>query len=278
MIEVPGSYSINWPRAASITWLFLIDSPLFLIVLGDWIISGDRSLLRCPRHLWLLSALAVAIPFSAISVAKVGGWYNNWLPALVSMMTFSILRLPALLRRLEDPAASWRWRLMTGTFLASLILMTIFPKVTKTLIEPVTPWDAGYGRIIAMAARLPGTVICPEEPTIPLYAKGHLGRSVYVEEDNHPVGGTWPTSIPEPVLAELGAADYVINVAATNGWHDAITAEHLRDFGFEPAEPSPADSESYRIWRRRTTASAENSGRTAFHIEGEYAPDRPLPQ
>ncbi len=278
MIEVPKSFSINWPRAASITWLFLIDSPLFLIVFGDWIINDDGSLRRSPRLLWILSVLAVAIPFSAISVAKVGGWYNCWLPALLSMMTFCILRLPVLLRRLEDPASPLRGRLMFGAFLASLILMTTFPSVTKKLIEPVTPWDASYARIIARAARLPGTVICPEEPTIPLYAKGQVGCNIYVEEDNRPVDGTWLMSIPEPVQDELRGANYVINVEATESWHDPITAKHLRDFGFEPAEPLAADSESYRIWRRKTVDTSENPGRTAFHDASESTPDRPFPQ
>jgi hypothetical protein len=278
MIDVPRSYSINWPRAASITWIFLIESPLFLILFGDWIISGEGTRRGSPRLLWLLSALAVAIPFSAVSVAKVGGWYNCWLPALLSMMAFCVLRLPVFLGRLEDPASPLRSRFLTGSFLAALLLMTTFPLVTKKLVEPVPAWDASYGEVVAMAARLPGTVICPEEPTIPLYAKGHAGRNIYGEEDARPVNGAGPTSIPEPVQVELRGADYVIDVAATEGWHDPIHAHQLRDLGFEPAEHLPAVSASYRFWRRKTIHPAKDPGRVAFRGESESNPDRPLPQ
>ena len=101
MIAVPGAYSINWARAAKFFWEFLLDSPLFLVVLAELFILGDRSVREDPRVRWLMAVLAVAIPFSAVSYAKIGGWPNSLLPALLAMMALCALRLPHLLKRLE---------------------------------------------------------------------------------------------------------------------------------------------------------------------------------
>src|SRR5206468_1051460 len=73
MIVVPKAFALNLPRAARVGWEFLIYSPLFLILVGEWIVSGERSLRKCPRILWLFSALVVAIPYGAVTTAKVGG-------------------------------------------------------------------------------------------------------------------------------------------------------------------------------------------------------------
>ncbi len=109
MVEVPGAYRVNWPRAVKFLWELLLDSPLFLLVFGEWLVFGARSLQADPRVRWLLAVLAVAIPFSAVSHAKVGGWPNCLLPALLAMMAFCVLRLPALFRRVENaPAAAPR--------------------------------------------------------------------------------------------------------------------------------------------------------------------------
>ena len=65
--------------------------------------------------------LAVAVPFSAVSHAKIGGWPNSLLPALLAMMAFCVLRLPRLLTRLEDPVSPLSSRLVFGSFLALLL-------------------------------------------------------------------------------------------------------------------------------------------------------------
>ena len=174
MIAVPGAYSINWARAAKFFWELLLDSPLFLVVLAELFIFGDRLTREDPRVRWLLAALAVAIPFSAVSYAKIGGWPNSLLPALLAMMALCVLRLPHLLERLERRALSRARQLALGAFLAVLLLMTTFPHLTwgNGLIVPRSRWDKDYREALAVAGRLPGTVVCPEDPTIPFYGNG----------------------------------------------------------------------------------------------------------
>src|SRR5262249_2318914 len=61
MVEVPGAYAIDWPRVAKFAWELLLDSPLFLVLLGEWIVFDGGSLRADPRVLWLMAILAVAV-------------------------------------------------------------------------------------------------------------------------------------------------------------------------------------------------------------------------
>ena len=258
--------AVEWPRVAKAGWEFLINSPIFLVLVGEWIVSGEWPLRKSPRVLWLMSVLAVTIPYGALTSTKDGGWCNSLLPALLPMAAFCALRFPVLLRRLDDSAAHLQARLAFGSFVAVLMLMTTFPHVTKYTIEPASSRDAGYDEIISLAARLPGTVICPEEPTIPLYAKGHTGLSVYAELDTRLVHGIWPTTIPDPVVTEIRGADYVVNVTVTNGWEDPIRNEHLLDLGFEPTDDPAFNPGGYRLWRRKGSSSETISSRTVLNL------------
>jgi len=260
MIEVPGAYSINWPRATKYLWELLLDSPLFLVLLAEWLLLDDGSPRNDPRVSWLLAVLAVAIPFSAVSHAKVGGWPNSLLPALLAMMTFCILRLPRLLSRLDDPTRALSSRLVFGSFLALLLLMTTFPHLTYAngLIVSASPWDQAYWKAVALARELPGTVVCPEDPTIPLHAKRYAGQNFFSEKDAHPRNGRWPEAMPARALAEMRGADYVVDV--TNYWGDNIDDKLLEDLGFEPAGDVALDPGCYKIWRRKAAARAADAG------------------
>jgi hypothetical protein len=253
MIEVPGAYAINWPRATKFLWELLLDSPLFLLLFAEWLFDDQGSLRQDPRVRWLMAVLAVAIPFCAVAHAKVGGWPNSLLPALLAMMAFCILRLPRLLTRLGDSVSPLPARLAFGSFLAVLLLMTTFPHLTYAngLLVPRSPWDQEYWKAVALARGLPGTVICPEDPTIPLHAKQYVGQNFFSEKDAHPLGGRWPDAIPERILAECRAADYVIDVI--NYWGENIDDNFLEDLGFEPAKGVALDPACYKVWRRAAT-------------------------
>jgi hypothetical protein len=252
MVEVPGAYSINWPRAVKFLWELLLDSPLFLLLFAEWLFAERGSLRTDPKILWLMAVLVVTIPFCSVAHAKIGGWPNSLLPALLTMMAFCILRLPRLLKHLDDTATPLRSRLFFGGFLAVLLLMTTFPHLTyaKALFVPSAPWDPEYWKAVAVARQLPGTVVCPEDPTIPLHAKKYAGQNFFSEKDAHPERGGWPEAIPPRVVAECRRADYVIDV--TNYWGENIDAKVLANFGFEPAQCVALDPACYRVWRRKS--------------------------
>jgi hypothetical protein len=249
MVVVPGGYAVNWPRAAKFLWELLLDSPLFLLVFGEWLVAERGSSGRDPRVRWLLAVLAVALPFSVVARAKVGGWSNSLLPALLAMAAFAALRLPKVLARVEGAGTPGWARLAYGGFLASLLLMTTFPHLTydNNLLVAASSRDREYWRTVAVARGLPGRVVCPEDPTIPLYAKRYAGQNVYGERDARPAGGTWPAGIPQTVLAELAAADFVVDLT---DYSEHIGGERLEELGFEPDPSVVPPLEHYKIWRR----------------------------
>jgi hypothetical protein len=114
--------------------------------------------------------------------------------------------------------------------------------------------------------------VCPEEPTIPLYAKGFAGRSVFAERDTRPVNGNWPTAIPDTVMAECREADYVVDVA--DYWQDPIKESSLRTLGFEPAPGMSGDLRCYLIWRRMSLDMTSSQSRTTLNETHDDPPDR----
>jgi hypothetical protein len=271
MIEVPGAYHRDWAGAVKYAWELLADSSLFLVLLGEWILLDGSALRRDPRVLWLLAVLAVAVPVSVVSYAKVGGAPNSLLPALLAMMAFCILRLPRILGRLEGSALPRHVRWMFGTLLALTLLMTTFPR--PGVLATASPWDGAYAQAIAAAARLPGTVICPEDPTIPLYAKQYAGRGLFAERDARPVDGTWPRALTPPIVAEFRAADYVVDVQ--DYWDDLVDAPLLRELGFAPMDGDALDPSPYRIWCRAATGAATTAPRTALSLPDPGPGHRP---
>jgi hypothetical protein len=252
MIAVPGAYSINWARAAKYFWELMLDSPLFLVVLAELVLFGDRLRREDPRVRWLLAVLAIAVPFSAISHAKVGGWPNSLLPALFGMMAFCVLRLPHIVKRLEERSRTTTGRLALGSFLAVLLLMTTFPHLTwgNGLIVPRSRWDKDYRMTLAVAGGLPGNVVCPEDPTIPFYGNGYVGLSLFSEKDARAVRGLWPLEMPEPVLEEMRKADFVVDVREY--WGENVDDDLLESLGFQTMDVESIDPDCYRIWRKTT--------------------------
>ena len=247
MIEVPRAYAIDWASAAKRVWQLLIESPLFLVLIGLWIVRDGASLRRDGRTRWVLAVLAVAVPSGAIAYAKFGGAANSMLPALLAIMAFCALRLPAVMGRSDDAASPFPARWMLGAFLGLLLLMTTFPHAPVIVTPP--PWDGAYRTVVALAAGLPGTVICPEDPTIPLHARQRPGRSLIAELDAHPRAGTWSTGLPDGILADLRGADYVVDVL--NYWNAHLDETALRDLNFTPVAGASLDPHYYRIWRRQ---------------------------
>ena len=118
-------------------------------------------------------------------------------------------------------------------------------------------WDAEYSQAIAIARQLPGTVVCPEDPTIPFYARGYLGYNVYSENDAHLVNGVWPDRPTAAVLAEIRAADYALDHC-----HYPEVGERLfRELNFEPVQDSPLDPKCYRLWRRKPDRAVLSASR-----------------
>ena len=255
MVEIPKAYTIDYKSAVKYVYEFLVASPLFLVAMADWLLRDGGSTRQDRRTRWVLAVLIVAIPFGAVAFAKYRGAANSMLPALLAMVAFCALRLPDLLRRLEESTAPLAARRACAVVLALLLLATIFPG--GGWIARTRGWDDGYAEVIAVARKLPGSVICPEDPTIGLYAKQHAGRSIFAEYDGHPENGAWSEAMPEAMAEELRGADYVVDVE--DYWDDCINEPVLRKLGFRPSGDRLSAPTRYRIWRHEADAPAMSS-------------------
>jgi hypothetical protein len=121
----------------------------------------------------------------------------------------------------------------------------------------------GYGvddraLVVAEARLLPGKVICPDDPTIPLTAKGYAGSTAVFEAD----AVYWdPNRTMEVVLKEIDSADYVI--AMRHGWLPggkalvtmnfpewATSDDVLLASGFIKSGFRTTSTPVYQLWRR----------------------------
>ena len=89
--------------------------------------------------------------------------------------------------RLENPAWPVNSRLILGSFVALLMLMTAFPHMTKSYnpIASLPYWDGEYWEAVSVAKALPGKVICPEDPTIRALRQG-IRRAECQPGERHP--------------------------------------------------------------------------------------------
>ncbi|MBC7921090.1 MAG: hypothetical protein H7Z75_08345 [Ferruginibacter sp.] len=86
-------------------------------------------------------------------------------------------------------------------------------------------------------------MVCPNDPTIPLYAKGYAGRQLFVEMD----AAGWFGDIPEYVIEEITSVDYVIQVNKVVGFQ-FLPNSRLESLGFRPVEYNELKGSAYRIW------------------------------
>jgi hypothetical protein len=252
MIVVPKAFGLRWAAAARNAWELLLDTPLFLVLLGEWIVVERTSFRKDPRLLWLTAALIVTIPYSALTSAKVGGTDNSLLPGLFALLAFCVLRLPRVLKFVERPGSPVATRLVAGSFLALVVLLTAFPRLSTRhpLFVPRSHHQHAYWKVVDLVKKLPRTVVCPEDPTIVFYAKRQVGLNIYSECDAHLVDGTYPAEPPEPVLREIRTADYLVDVY--DDTQNYLKYNDLLSLGFEPValDDAAMESSDYRLWRR----------------------------
>ena len=102
MIEVPRLYRrIDWAAwLPAPRWEILVESPLFVVLIGEWLVVDGGSMRKDRRTPWILAVLAVGHPrFQARSPMpqSTAGGINCMLPAMLGTMAFSALRLPGTL-------------------------------------------------------------------------------------------------------------------------------------------------------------------------------------
>ena len=243
MVTLPASYPVLPVTALRIGFdLALMYAPLLLVAF-DLVTRPARP--SDARGRWWGAAVGVFLIAGVVTMAKAGGARNSLLPLFIASAGFLTLHLPRAFATLEDRTLSIGRRLAVSAVLVVMLLAFAARRPGEAMAAFVSVHgDASYHDVVALARALPGPVRCPEDPTIPLLARGDLTRSLYFEMDT----AYWPERLPAYVDDEIAAARHVIQV---NGrFQRLLTDEWLTRLGFAPVSHRTLQRSVYRLWAK----------------------------
>jgi hypothetical protein len=258
-VQVPSMYEVSGPRLALASVRLITLSPLFLVLLGWFIFSGQAA---SRKMTWVLAAVAVGMAASIPAYAKRGGSYNSLLLGWVPMTVFCIALLPAALDRLRammSPVVQVAGGLVIGV----LILVGTF------CVEKSDLWNwtgahggAEYARVVEAVKGLNGRVVCPDDPTITMFAKASPGRSMEAELD-----ANGRKSFTTGLRDEIRRANWLITVHSTYD-DKPLNPRFLSSLGFRRVRDDERFSKTYGLWRRVKLSTAPATTRVAPRVNG----------
>jgi hypothetical protein len=247
MFTIPAGYSLLPGRLLE----GVVDLPLHLpVLLGLAVLwvrrrpptpDVDPIALRRDR-LWLGSMAAVLVGTSLLAKAKIGGAGNSYFPALLFLCYVATRLFGRVLAPLATEVQGAR-RLALGVGCGALLLVT-FPQVAVVAVTPVA--HADYPLVLAAVANSDAQrVVAPEDPLIPLLARGETTPSLYLLRDKQ----GWDYAGVDPGAGIAGdlikGADAVVD---RHDWYDdLINPALLSQAGFERAE----SWDHYTLWVRK---------------------------
>jgi len=259
-------YRVSILRMGRMTVELLTSVPLFAIALMHWLYTDAGETWRSRRVRWLMAAMICAIPTSLAAHAKEGGGANSMIPAILAIGAFCAWRTPEALALLRDKSRSLSLRVSVGVLLSLLLFAHAYP-VPGALAEEAL--KGGYGvadraKVIAEVRLLPGKVICPDDPTIVLAAKGYAGRTADFEAGSVHYD---VRRVAQALSSEIDSADYVIvmrpvllpdgKVLASMviGWG---TPDELQARGFIKIGFRTTSTPVYELWQRSRPPGLRN--------------------
>jgi hypothetical protein len=196
-----------------------------------------------------MACLGVFLTTGLVAMAKDGGWWNSMLPFLLTAAGYVTLQLPRVFALLETPRSTGMRGAVVAVLLAGLLgTMAVRQpgEAWKALVGTIVQQgDSHYAEAVHLARELPGRVLCPEDPTIPLLARGETTRSVYLESD----ATHWPMRLPSYVAAHIARAHYVIQIKGQ--LRQLLKDDWLRNLGFTRVEQPRLAGSVYVLWRKR---------------------------
>jgi len=245
MVTLPARYHVSLVSAWHSGFELLLMYASLLAVVFDLVAHPAR---RDAPTRWWGAAIGVFLITGIAAMAKGGGWWNSLLPFFVASAGFVTLRLPRALTALDDPALPIARRAAVSVVLAVMLVAFAVRnpgEAVNTVSGVITiQGDARYEQVVALARELPGRVRCPEDPTIPLLARGEITRSAFLEMDvTH-----WPPRLPAYVDDEIAAARYVIQVKGP--LQRLLSDEWLVRLGFVPVKEDRLKGSVYHLWEK----------------------------
>jgi hypothetical protein len=292
-VAEPATFPVPPERLGLGAIYLLMLSPLFVALVGWWLIEHPDAAGRTMRErrgplAWLVAAALIGALAGIPAFAKRGGTFNSLLLGWVPMTGLCVAVLGGVLERLVVPVPSDDGdrpnedddddgllalrpgvvKLLGGWFIAILLLLTTFCVPKSDLWD----WSGAHGgreyqAVIDAARRLDGALIVPDDPTITMFAKGQVGRSLEAELDAHRRHG-----FPPGVAADLATANWLVTVHGSFDDH-RLAPPSLHKFGYHRVQTSPPFDRNYALWERgdvtaattRSTATTSPDARKGHH-------------
>jgi len=245
MVTLPAQYHVSLVSAWHSGFELTLMNPALLLGAFDLVFYRGQ---RDPQTRWWVAGVGVFLATGLFAMAKDGGWWNSLLPFFLASAGFVILQLPRVFAVLRAPLLS-RSRYVAASVVLALLLAAVAIRhpgeALSTLAGAIViQGDVHYQQAVALARVLPGKVLCPEDPTIPLIARGDITRSVFLEND----AALWPRRIPAYVDEHIAGARFVIQIRGH--LQQLLTDEWLTRLGFTPMVDDRLAGSVYRLWRK----------------------------
>ncbi len=243
IVRVPSSIEIVGGRWWEGMAYMLRGHPLFWVCVG-LAIAGFADVRKVENlSAWIYAGVGVVL-VSAWTYAKAGGYYNSLIPGVLFLSLFCISMFDAI------PQSQIKaWSGLAKISLAVAFVVTTMAGALEALrLMGMRHGDGYYARAIGVARELGGSVICPEDPSIPLLGKGTPGKSLYFELDFASLGGGWPTEPPARIQADLQAADWLIRIQGS--YPTVLATESLGQSGWVQVGIPGFDQSVYSFWRK----------------------------
>jgi hypothetical protein len=245
-VWAPSQYGILVGNVVLAIWIIMMGALLFLVLLFLWIRSDDAV---NSKEKWVIAALLVCVPAAAVTAGKPGATNNSLLPAFLAISAFCAMKFPLLLDQVFDNERSVATRIAVSLVFPFLLFLYAFPVPTTTRyhITGARPYLKEYINTQRVISDLSGNVICPEDPTLPLFSGAGIGRSFVLEYD----AVQWPEKMPNYLRTYLMDADYVVNRGPWPWGLDLLRDEHLIQLGFEKTSDLDSENGLYTIWLKQ---------------------------
>lgn len=242
IVTVPAAIQVHWEHVPGVFLYFIATFPiLFVAVIAA--LSKQRPLDE--RDRWAVAALIVLIPTSVWAICKSGGSYNSLLPGYLALLALFVSRFDVVIRWIGTMRNTRA--ILASSSVALIVLLSFFVQFDRVLaLLEVRHGDDNYQAAVSAARNLGGIVVSPQDPTIAYRATGYIGHSLIFELDKHAVNGNWPTTLPDSLLRELDAAQFIVQVRSfvPNPMFDRALPER----GFSPMPVEALSNSVYTIW------------------------------
>ena len=171
------------------------------------------------------------------------------LPLLFIAWYISLVQLSQVRRVSQSVRGQSRARIWEISFLI-LGFVSIYPiPVLNRYYWLPDVRQKAYRDLLVRVKDLSGRVVCPEDPTIPLFSGKGFVTNIYLELDRN---GT--STFPDAVSEELERANFTVQV--TNWWGNVLRSDRLQELNFERTE----EYGPYVLWKKKSNFSGTKSG------------------